>query len=98
VFRGWDRSLCEEKCVFDNFPPIVRAVVDLVGSCLHVQAGDSGVLFVDLNDLRYDRMLKAHGVQPRLELEELVLHTLAVFREVIGKEGIMFTKEMLDVS
>jgi hypothetical protein len=48
---------------------------------------------VDLNDLRFERMLKAACLEPSLELEDLVLHALACFREVVGKEGIMFTKD-----
>lgn len=93
--RGWDESICAESCVFDRFGRFARAVVDLVGSCLSITPNQAGAPIIDLNDMRYERMLRANQIETFPELEELVMYAVGCFRDVIGKEGIIFTKDML---
>ena len=65
--------------------------MDLVGSCVSVQTQmGGGPPIIDLNDIRYERLLRANGVSPTWWLEELVLEALSAFREIAGKEGIVF--------
>lgn len=91
VIRGWNREYCAKACVFQTFSLLARSVIDLVGSCLSVQPQPTGgPPIVDLNDLRYERILRSNGIEPSWWLEELVLEALAAFRQIIGKEGIVY--------
>ncbi|MEM4202744.1 MAG: hypothetical protein QXS54_01610 [Candidatus Methanomethylicaceae archaeon] len=80
--------------MYEQFGSIARAVVELVQRCIDLRPmGLSGGVHIDLNDLRYERLLRVHKVRESRLLEEYVMVALHKIRELYGNEHILFGPE-----